>query len=285
MSAERQLQTAIDAPNKENQRALETGVEHVRKARDGSNQNLSLDASRGTHSVGSWARPPAPVRWRPSIKRRCGAFRTNSSVERASLLLFDAARTMRFVAWSGLSEEYRTAVDGHSPWSPDETNATPVAGLRRRARCLARGVSPVLRREGIRALAFVPLQFGSKLLGKFMLYYREPHAFSDEEIATAQQIADHVAFALEHHRISVALDAQLVAERELRQQRRDRGRAAAGKREPAAPGARRGPHGRLGLGHRERPGELVRGAGIHSRARARRVRRHARRLSPRRASG
>jgi PAS domain S-box-containing protein len=138
-------------------------------------------------------------------------------VERASLLVFDASRKMRFVAWAGLSEEYRTAVDGHSPWSPDEENAEPL---------LIRDVEqdpdlaaymPVFRSEGIRALAFVPLQFGRKLLGKFMLYYREPHAFSDREIAIAQQIADHVAFALVHHGISVALEAQLVAERKLRQ--------------------------------------------------------------------
>ena len=139
------------------------------------------------------------------------------SVERASLLVFDSTRTMRFVAWSGLSEEYRRAVDGHSPWRPEETNATPLlvedveqdAAL---AACL-----PAFRHESIRAVAFVPLQFGLSLLGKFMLYYREPHVFSDDEIAIAEQIADHVASALVHHRVSVALEAQLVAERELRQ--------------------------------------------------------------------
>jgi PAS domain S-box-containing protein len=137
-------------------------------------------------------------------------------VERASLLLFDATRTIRFVAWSGLSEEYRAAVDGHSPWSPDETRATPVLvhDVEQDAALVA--YVPVFTREDIRALAFVPLQFGPTLLGKFMLYYREPHVFSNEEIATAKQIADYVVFALEHHRISVALEAQLVAERELR---------------------------------------------------------------------
>ena len=39
------------------------------------------------------------------------------NVDRASLLVFDAAGKMRFVAWSGLSGRYRKAVDGHSPWS------------------------------------------------------------------------------------------------------------------------------------------------------------------------
>src|SRR5262249_8831540 len=37
--------------------------------------------------------------------------------ERASILLFDAAGTMKFVASRGLSDNYRCAVEGHSPWT------------------------------------------------------------------------------------------------------------------------------------------------------------------------
>ncbi len=139
------------------------------------------------------------------------------NVERASLLVFDATRTMRFVAWSGLSEDYRKAVDGHSPWRPEETNAAPLLVEDIEHDPALAAYLPALRREGIRALAFIPVQFGLSLLGKFMLYYREPHAFSGDEIAVAQQIADHVASALVHHRVSVVLEAQVVAERELRQ--------------------------------------------------------------------
>ena len=139
------------------------------------------------------------------------------NVERASLLVFDASGTMRFVAWSGLSDAYRTAVDGHSPWSVDETAATPlrVPDIEQDA-SLTHDV-PIFRREDIRALAFVPLQFGTRLLGKFMLYSREPYAFSDAEIAVAEQIADHVASALEHHRMAVALESRLAVERDLRE--------------------------------------------------------------------
>ena len=138
-------------------------------------------------------------------------------VSRASLLLFDAAGKMRFVAWSGLSDEYRGAVDGHSPWKPDDTNATPLLVCDVAHDASLTAYLPVFRSEGIRALAFVPLQFGSKLLGKFMLYYGDVHAFLDEEIVSAQLIADQVALALEHHRVSVALEKQLVAERQSRQ--------------------------------------------------------------------
>ena len=139
-------------------------------------------------------------------------------VERASLLVFDAGGTMRFVAWSGLSDAYRAAADGHSPWAADETAAAPllvpdVEDDRGLGALIAN-----LRREDIRALAFVPVQFGTRLLGKFMLYYRAPHAFTDAEIAVAQQIADHVAFALEHHRVAIALEGRFAAEHALREQ-------------------------------------------------------------------
>lgn len=33
---------------------------------------------------------------------------------------------MRFKAWRGLSEEYRQAVQGHSPWQPDTPDPQPV---------------------------------------------------------------------------------------------------------------------------------------------------------------
>ena len=36
--------------------------------------------------------------------------------DRASVLIFDPDDVMRFKAWSGLSDEYRAAVTGHTPW-------------------------------------------------------------------------------------------------------------------------------------------------------------------------
>jgi len=139
------------------------------------------------------------------------------NVERASLLVRDDSGSMRFVAWSGLTDAYRTAVDGHSPWSVDETAATPILVSDVEQDASLANYLPVFRREAIRAVAFIPLQFGKRLLGKFMLYSRVPYAFSDLEIAIAEQIADHVASALEHHRMAVALDARLAVERELRE--------------------------------------------------------------------
>src|SRR5262249_32886509 len=46
--------------------------------------------------------------------------------QRASILLLDDADVMRFVAWRGLSDGYRRAVDGHSPWTPETPDPQPV---------------------------------------------------------------------------------------------------------------------------------------------------------------
>src|SRR5512135_1806561 len=46
--------------------------------------------------------------------------------ERASILRFDENGIMRFVAWRGLSEAYRKAVDGHTPWKPGEADPHPI---------------------------------------------------------------------------------------------------------------------------------------------------------------
>lgn len=122
-------------------------------------------------------------------------------VGRASVLLFDEQTVMRFVAWTGLSEEYRKAVDGHSPWSPTDADAEPVLVPDVRLDESLSAYGDLFEREGIAALGFIPLRFADKLLGKFMLYYAEPHAFSADEIFIAQLVAGHIAFAVERGRV------------------------------------------------------------------------------------
>jgi len=133
-------------------------------------------------------------------------------VERAAVLLFDDSGTMRFVAWKGLSDEYRRAVDVHSPWRPDERAAAPVLvpDVRRDPSLAAYG--EVFAREGIAAFAFVPLAFADRLLGKFMLYHDEPHEFTEREIAITRIVAGHIAYALEHRRVEQDLERRLRAE-------------------------------------------------------------------------
>jgi signal transduction histidine kinase len=66
--------------------------------------------------------------------------------------------------------------------------------------------------EGIKALAFVPLTYEKRLLGKFMIYFDAPHTFAKGELRPVETIASQVAFAIERQRDAEALEA-LVNER------------------------------------------------------------------------
>jgi PAS domain S-box-containing protein len=120
--------------------------------------------------------------------------------QRASVLLFDAAGVMRFVASRGLSEAYCKAVEGHSPWSRDTVDPQPVCIDDVAAADLPAELKATVMDEGIAALAFVPLQERGRLLGKFMIYYDAPHAFTKDEVALAVTIARHVGFSIERLR-------------------------------------------------------------------------------------
>ena len=125
--------------------------------------------------------------------------------ERASILLFDEAGVMRFVASRGLSEAYRRAVEGHTPWQADEKNPRPFGIADLEGAELTEELKSVIRREGIASLAFIPLVNEGRLIGKFMLYYGTPHAFSDDEFDVALTIAYQAAFAVQRRRAEEAL--------------------------------------------------------------------------------
>ena len=54
-----------------------------------------------------------------------------------------------------------------------------------------------MKAESIGALAFIPLMAKGELVGKFMTYYKAPHAFSDTEIDLAVTIARQLGFSVE----------------------------------------------------------------------------------------
>lgn len=120
--------------------------------------------------------------------------------DRSSILLFDDAGVMQFVASRGLSVEYRAAVTGHTPWKADEADAVPIdmpdvknAGLDEKLQATILG-------EGIRAAAFVPLVSDGALIGKFMGYFREPYVFTKDDLAVSLAIARQLAFSIQRNR-------------------------------------------------------------------------------------
>jgi PAS domain S-box-containing protein len=117
--------------------------------------------------------------------------------ERASILLLDESGVMRFVAWRGLSDAYRQAVDGHLPWTRDSKDPQSIYIRDVGSADLPDTLKATVKAEGIGALAFIPLMAKGELVGKFMTYYKDTHAFSGAEIALAVTIARQLGFSVE----------------------------------------------------------------------------------------
>lgn len=136
------------------------------------------------------------------------ALATALQVERASLLLFDHHDVCRFVAWRGVSERYRTAVDGHSPWTPLDLDATPIQTPDVELDPGLAPYLPAIRAEGIRAMLFLPLVGRERVWGKFMIYSGAPRRFSPEEVDVAQLIVREIATALDWRQHDQALQEE-----------------------------------------------------------------------------
>ena len=115
---------------------------------------------------------------------------------RAAILTFDGDDVMRFRASRGLSDGYRRAVEGHSPWSRDAKTPESIQVPDVEKDPSLAGFGSLFREEGIRSLAFIPLVAGERLIGKFMVYYAAPRVLSAVELALARGIANHVASAV-----------------------------------------------------------------------------------------
>ena len=133
-----------------------------------------------------------------NIKKTLGA-------DRAAILLADEVGVMRFRAHTGLSEAYRAAAEGHSPWPADAADPQPVQVPDVAQAPDLAALRPVIEAEGIRALAFIPLVHGGRLLGKFMLYYNRPQQLGPTALALAQTIAGQVAIATQQRQAEAAV--------------------------------------------------------------------------------
>lgn len=142
-----------------------------------------------------------PEIYEAAVTAICKCLGTN----RASILLYDENNVMRFKFSRGLSTEYREAVEGHSPWKPDEVNPQAICLDDVNKVELDVSLRKSLERERIRSLAFIPLTFEGRLLGKFMVYYEAPHQFTSEEVRIGHAIAGPVGYAVERRRSALAL--------------------------------------------------------------------------------
>lgn len=152
------------------------------------------------------------------------AIHTALACQRASIQLFVESATMRFVAWRGLSEQYRRAVDGLFPWTAETKDPEPIFVDDIAQADLAEELRLIIASEGIGALGFIPLVAEGMLIGKFMTYYDSPHVFADTEVSVALTIARQLGFSVQRTR---AEQARRQAERQLRHnEANERARAA-----------------------------------------------------------
>jgi PAS domain S-box-containing protein len=146
--------------------------------------------------------------------------------DRASILLFDAEGVMRFTAWRKLSERYRAAMEGHSPWARDSASPRPIVVSDVQSDPSMEPLRAEIVREGIRALVFIPLVSQRRLVGKFMVYFDQPRALTPRESRLAEIIGRHVSFGLARVDAMSAAAEAFVRERSARSEA-DAARSAA----------------------------------------------------------
>jgi PAS domain S-box-containing protein len=131
---------------------------------------------------------------------------SSAAADRAAILIYDDDDgKMHFKASRGLSPEYRAAVDGHSPWQRHDGNAAPILVPDVMADESLASYRAVIVNEGVFALAFIPIANEGRLLGKFMLYFNQPHEFQVGEVRVAQALAAPVAVAIDRRVAEQAL--------------------------------------------------------------------------------
>lgn len=125
--------------------------------------------------------------------------------DRASILLRDERGVMRFVSWRGLSGHYRRAVEGHSPWPAGAEDPEPVLINDLAKADLGEELRATLKAEGIASMAFIPVISNHRLIGKYMVYFDQPHEFNSDELELSLAIGRQLAFAIDRQRAEDAL--------------------------------------------------------------------------------
>ena len=117
-------------------------------------------------------------------------------INRAAILTWGEDDRMHFRAWQGLSEGYRKAADGHSPWKREEIEPEPILMSNPQQEPLDEALKTAISAQGIHSLAFIPLLYEGRLLGKLMIYADHPCVIEEDAVQLAQTLAGHVGFSL-----------------------------------------------------------------------------------------
>ena len=137
---------------------------------------------------------------------------------RASIQRFDTDGVMRFAAWRGLSDAYRAMIEGQSPWSADAVNPEPVYVPDVERARFSTAIKLAAKKEGIGAIAFIPLMTAGRLIGKFVTYHDTPREFSREDVDLTLTLARQLGFGVErmradHARTRIEAELRKLSER------------------------------------------------------------------------
>jgi PAS domain S-box-containing protein len=142
-----------------------------------------------------------------------------TGAQRAAILLMDRRKVMRYVVWRGLSDAYRQATEGRSPWRGKTPEPQPVLVEDPAQEPQLAAFADLIAREGIASLALFPVSHQGELIGKLMLCFDTPHRFTEEETRLALTVAEQLALAVMRQR-AVDEVQRLNAELEERVRRR-----------------------------------------------------------------
>ena len=133
------------------------------------------------------------------------AFINIVNAKKAAVSLFNEKNEMQLVASKYLSEEFQERFQEFCDWKKEErfTKSIYISDLDKDASILK--ILASCKNAGVVAICFIPLIYQSNLLGKFSLFFTEPHIFSEEEIQLIETIARDVAFAISEKKSQLAL--------------------------------------------------------------------------------
>ncbi len=112
---------------------------------------------------------------------------------------------MRFKAWHGVSDDYCRLVEAHTSGKTDPSDLASLLMSNFDESNTNPQLQAVNRREGIHALACIPLTIGNRLIGKLMVYFDQSYLLTEEEISLSQAIARTLALGIDRKITEVRL--------------------------------------------------------------------------------
>ena len=170
--------------NDDDARALHAEIEARRQAESLRDRlhGLAAAADRAVH-VGETFEPALD------------AVSTQGGLPKCAILFFDGI-SPRVQASHALSPAFVEAPDVHLPWDPTHADPRPVYVMDALANPALAAAHDLLRAEGIRTVAYLPLVARGRMLGALMAGSCEPRELDERTQRFLQTVAGHVARAI-----------------------------------------------------------------------------------------